>query len=230
MSWRDAIDQNSESLARELSSFSVSGSSSPRDVSGSGPSSSTGIETVAENDAVGLIVETVRRLLVLYEDGEMAPEPFTLGPLNAIRSPAARAIARDIELRIGLLLAEGFETVLPYALSVPVAQGIVSTKGGASYALKRLSDARLIRCVGEAPPLGAADGTRLYVPAGWEALDPQTGAVVVEGGTEGRTASLVWAPREPALIGGAVEPDTEVAEEIVVRSHDAKPTSLVGIR
>jgi hypothetical protein len=140
-----------------------------------------------------------------------------LGKLRSNATDAMRAIAGDIELRLGLLLREGVTRALPYATSEAVRAGHVATKGGASYALQRLVDEGVIVCVGEMPKLGKGNGTKLFVPPGWRPAD----ARAVELAGEDGVADLVWIPDQPELVGVAVEPPAESADQRVVNSEGA---------
>lgn len=171
----------------------------------------------------------VRQLLALYAAGEMAPATVRLGEMPATASEPMRLIAGDIRVRLGLLLAEGISLALPYATSEAVTAGYVRLKGSASYALGRLVDAGVIRAVGEMPKRGKGNGTKLFVPPGWHPTEPL--AVAVERGGQQGLADLVWVPDEPGDAAGAraVQPDVEVADELLLVGgaairHDEKST------
>jgi hypothetical protein len=136
----------------------------------------------------------VRELLQLHAAGEMTPEPVRLGPLPEGATRAMKDVAADIELRLGLLLAEGITRPLPYALSEAVTYGWVKTKGGASYVLGRLEDEDVIRCVGQLEPRRQRYGTRLFVPPGWRCAEPQRHAIAIELGDWRGAANIVWVP------------------------------------
>ena len=109
-----------------------------------------------------------------------------------------RAVAADIELRLGLLLHEGITRALPYARSEAVRAGLVTTPQGASYVLHKLEDAGVIMCVGVMPPSGGMRfGTRRSVPPGWVVEEPQRFALAVEIGDLRGAANFVLVPDEP---------------------------------
>lgn len=164
----------------------------------------------------GRDVPHVRQLLGLHAAGDMLPEPVRLGPLPARATPAMRSIAAEIELRLGLLLADGVTRALQYARSEAVNAGYVGTLRGASYVLHRLEAEGVIVCVGEMPKLGKGNGTRLFVPPGWHPAEPL--AVAIERAGQQGLADLVWVPDEPRdpAGAGAVRPDIEVADQLLV--------------
>jgi hypothetical protein len=138
----------------------------------------------------------MRLLLAAYMAGEIEPEPVALGPLPVWASPQMAAIADDIRTRLGLLRAEGVYQAMPYAISEAVRPGLARASSSASVALRRLCEEGVIRHVGNLPPLGKRDGTKLYVPPGWVPTDPAARAVVAETGRHERAADLVWVPVE----------------------------------
>jgi hypothetical protein len=171
----------------------------------------------------------VYELLGLWRAGKIKPVPVRLGRLPEHATEPMRLIADDIALRLGLLLAEGVTRALPYARSEAVRAGYIQTKGGASYALRRLVDEDVIRCVGEMPKLGKGNGTGLFVPPGWRPVDP----LAVELAGEHGLADLVWIPDQPELVGLAVEPDAEQADQPFIGGsrgslHEEDPPSLSG--
>lgn len=187
----------------------------PADVPGPGAGRGSGPEIVEGENRQGVRISRrvplVRELLQLYGEGGIAPAPVQLGPLRDDATEPMRRIAADIELRLGLLLAEGVTRALPYATTEAIGAGFVRTKGGASYALRRLVDDGVIVCVGEMPKRGRGNGTKLYVPPGWRPV--RSGAV--ELADDHRLADLVWRPDEPGLGAVAVEPDMEVGDELL---------------
>jgi hypothetical protein len=150
---------------------------------------------------------------MLWAAGEIEPQRVRLGSMPPRPSESMLAIARDIEVRIGLLLAEGITRALPYATQEAVDAGFVRTKGGASYALTRLAQVGVIRCIGEMPPRGKGNGTKLFVPPRWLPDDPEVFAVAVESGDHQRLADLVWIPDEPGGAARAMQPDVEVTDD-----------------
>jgi hypothetical protein len=59
-----------------------------------------------------------------------------LGPIPAHFGPVQRAIAKDVQLLVGLRLAEGEDRPLPYPASAAVAAGLAGDKIQASRALR----------------------------------------------------------------------------------------------
>jgi hypothetical protein len=154
----------------------------------------------------------VYELLRLYRAGRLTPEPIELGPLPEHATSAMRAVAEDMALRLGLLLAEGFTRPMIYAGCEPMKAGFVSTTRGGNHVLSRLHIANVIRKVGEASRRGKPNGSGLWVPPSWRPEDPRAVELAREHGLE----NTVWIPGEPRLIGRAVEPGAELADELLV--------------
>jgi hypothetical protein len=173
----------------------------------------------------------VRALLGLHAAGELEPVPVELGPMPPNATPAMRAIAADIALRIGLRLAEGDDRPLPYSRSEAVRAGFVRTEQGASYVLRRLTEAGVIQHVGNLPRRGRPRGTKLYAPPGWRF---ERGPVTIEAGHQYRRADLVGAVDQPGETAGvrAVQPDGELPNELLVGGgeHGPEGTERIGGR
>jgi hypothetical protein len=152
-----------------------------------------------------------------HANGDMEPEdPPGMGPLWPSIHKATRAIAEDIRLRFGLLLAEGVTRALMYARSEAVEAGHVRDKQSASYHLRLLESRGVIRCIGEMPKRGKGNGTKLFVPLGWRPLDPQEFAVAVETRDSQRLADLVWIPDELSLGAGGEQPGAEATDDPLI--------------
>jgi hypothetical protein len=160
----------------------------------------------------------LRTLLRLHREGKIEPEPVAgLGPLPP-GSPLAWRRAHDmLRVRFGLLLADGTAEPMMLATSELVAEGIVTTKPGASWLLHRFEDLGVIWCVDEMPKLGKGNGTRRFLPGrkpagpepagGWcvQALDGVPGPVL--------QAGAVPVEAQNVVCGVTVEPPPEAVDE-----------------
>lgn len=157
----------------------------------------------------------VYELLELHREGKADVAPVSLGPLPQRAPGAQRGIRADLELRFGLLVAEGIQRALMYARSEAVVAGHVATRQGASYALRRLVEARVVYWAGEMPLRGKGNGTNLFVPPGWRPEDREAFTVAIELRQRDRLANLVWIPDEPTDVASVKpEPALERAREV----------------
>jgi hypothetical protein len=174
-------------------------------------------QTLGDSTSVGVSTKTaekrkseepqIRTLVRLHRQGKWDPEPIAgLGPLPANPTRAMRALRGLLELRFGLLLADGTDVPMMLATSELVAEGIVTTKAGASWLLHRFEELGIIWSPGEMPALGKGNGTRTFLPgskpegpepvSGWRVL-PASDAV---GDLEPRAVSVEDATFEPVEV------------------------------
>jgi hypothetical protein len=105
----------------------------------------------------------MRRLLADHAAGLIEPAEVELGSMPPDATPAMRAIAKDMKLRMGLRKAHDEDRPLPYALSEAVKDGIARYPEQVSRALDKLVNAKVITFEGVLPRRpGRRYGTRLY--------------------------------------------------------------------
>lgn len=104
-------------------------------------------------------------LLDDYRAGRIQPALVELGPMPPTARDRHRAIAGDLELRLGLMRADGDDRAVPYAYSEAVRAGHVEERARAGEVLRWLIQNGVIRGAGALKPReGKAYGTRLYLP------------------------------------------------------------------
>jgi hypothetical protein len=102
----------------------------------------------------------------LYDDylaHRLEPERVELGEMPSDATRPMVVIAEHMRVLMGLRLKAGEDRPLPYACSMAADIGI-DDKAVAWRALRRLVKAGVVDYVGNMPPRGFREGTRLYAP------------------------------------------------------------------
>jgi 5S rRNA maturation endonuclease (ribonuclease M5) len=163
-----------------------------------GPGPSPGPGVTSEGDR-----PEIYELLEEYEAGELTPAPLSL-PVERLpaRAKAARRVAADIELQMGLRLKVDEDRPLPYGTQWCAERCGLRDKRHASRVLLQLERAGVIRNVGSMPPRGLPDGTKMYLPG--LAVAP-AGVDAVEGEAVGVEPVSPFEPRHEVDKQGAVK-------------------------
>jgi hypothetical protein len=174
------------------------------------------------------------RLYEAYLAGRRHPDPAVQLPVERIpqgrRFDAMRRVARDIELLMGLRVAEDEYQALPYSAGKAAERNGLHDASHGSRVLKNLERLKVIRRVPPLAPLpGKPDGTSCFQPYDWDLVALLDGPELpVEVGIVKPETGCAAVERDPVRVEVAAQPPAEVDEELVM--DGTEPRTLDELR